>query len=358
MYSTVSVIIDTDVDGTMQMQFSHDGSDWDRVKQIDMDTEIGEGSAHSLAVVGKYFRVVYINGSTAQSHFHLQTIFHGSKSPFLVSSPLQVVSRIDDVQLTRVFNEVAVDMAHSLYADRFVVQKFGGNDDVGTGAFEDVWANGGVKAWPTSAETVRIAAGGDVNDTAAGSGAQSVVVEGLDGNWDRASETLATNGASASSATSTTFSRVHRAYVGMSGTYGGVNAAAIIVENTSSAQVLANIPTGLGQTSQSHYSVPAGFSCYVMRYETEVDAVKPAEVRLWRRPNGDDVATPFSGARVVNRDSSATGYNNIEFRSPIFLAEKTDIWVSALASSGGGATNVQSTYDLWCMKNATPTVPQ
>jgi len=98
------------------------------------------------------------------------------------------------------------------------VHKFGRNPSVSTNtAPEDVWAAGGLMVWPTQASTLTIVSD-SANDSAAGSGAQQIRVEGLDENFDEIYELVELNGLT-SVATLHTFFRVDRAYVTRVGTY-------------------------------------------------------------------------------------------------------------------------------------------
>ncbi len=103
------------------------------------------------------------------------------------------------------------------------IVKFGTNESVGT-TFAHIWPLGGIYNWPSVATTVRVASGGSSNDAALGSGARTIVVDGLDENFDIATEEITLAGSSASVSTTTTFIRVHRAFVTEVGSYGGVNA--------------------------------------------------------------------------------------------------------------------------------------
>ncbi len=357
-FASVFVTIETDQDCTLQMQFSEDGTNFDRVKQIDIDQTIGSGSVHGLGIVTHYFRVRVINGSTNQGALRIQQSFHESRSPFLVSSPNQTISRVNDVQLTRTTNDPYLDVSAGLFADRFTVHKFGDNSDVGTASFEDIWDAGGTYTWPTAAETVRVRSGGNTNDTAAGTGAQKIIVQGLDTNFDPVEEEITLAGSSASSSTTATFRRVYRAYVTDSGAYGGNNTGDILIENTSTNQLLADIQAGKGQTEMSMYTVPAGHKAYLRRVTMEVEASKPAEVRFWQRQNADDVTTPFTAPRIVHDTLALEGTENIEFAVFPEFPEKTDLWMDAIASSGGGATQVDIAYDLVVVKSLTPVTPQ
>lgn len=68
-------------------------------------------------------------------------------------------------------------------------RKFGDNPAVGT-TYEIIESGGGVYPWPTSAQPVRIRAGGNAADTAGGAGARSILVTGLDENTPHANQTV------------------------------------------------------------------------------------------------------------------------------------------------------------------------
>ena len=229
-------------------------------------------------------------------------------------------------------------------------RKFGANPSIGT-TEEDLWANGGTYSWPTTCETVRIKSGGNVNDTAAGTGARSVFVFGLGDDWTLVSasgEELATAGASASSATSSCYRRVFRAYVGDAGTYTGSNTGAMVIENTTSAQVLANIAAGVGQSQLTMYTVPSGKTAYLHRIFANVSGNKPVTLYFWQRQNADDVSSPFQGKRLVRPIYSTEGPQEYGVSFAAF-PEKTDLWWSGAADSGTSAADVG--YDLTLVDN-------
>ena len=166
------------------------------------------------------------------------------------------------------------------------------------------------------ATTLRIKAGGNTNDAAAGSGARGITLEGLDENFAFASETIATNGASASSATTTTFTRLFRAYVSASGTYAtssaGSAAAEIEIENGSGGTTWGFIPypTSAFPESQSSigaYSIPAGKSAYVFLDDITVDSGKTADVIFFSREGADETSAPYSPMRAKSVLTGLTG---------------------------------------------------
>ncbi len=70
--------------------------------------------------------------------------------------------------------------------------KFGHNGDVGS-TWETLWDEGGIYVYPTTAITLQISSG-DTDDTSAGVGAQTVKIEGLDGDRRPLTEIISMNG--------------------------------------------------------------------------------------------------------------------------------------------------------------------
>ncbi len=248
------------------------------------------------------------------------------------------------------------DIARGLVGDMFSVRRSGVNLDVGTGAYEDVWYNGGAYNWLTTADNLRIAAGGDPNDDAAGTGARSVTITYLNSNWDIVTETLATAGASASGQTSQTAIRLLFCKCDV-GVYTGTNAGDIVIETVGGLTV-GNIRAGNNITQLSMYTIPAGHTGYVQRFSVEVQANKSAEVRFRRREGADIVAAPFTGSDALHVSLDATSeFEHVFFAYPK-VPEKTDIWFDAIASSAGGSTAVNVSYDLVVVKGDGATPPQ
>ena len=254
--------------------------------------------------------------------------------------PLNPVTVVSDTSNTDVF----LDEALGLATGRIPVDKFGRNADVAAATEEDIWAAGGLYNWLTSASAVRIKAGGNAADTSDGNGARKVLVFGLDENWALANEELTLAGASASSATTTTFSRVFRAYVSETGTYTGNNTGDVDIETTGGTLV-ARIGAGIGQSQLALYTVPAGYNAYIRQFTATVDGSKASSVSLWRRQSADTVSAPFTAKRLVHVFAELSG-NAVEdfksYRGP--FPAMTDIWVSAVGATGGNA--VSASFDL------------
>lgn len=76
-YVSVHVSVFADVAGTLSMQFSADGTNWDITQTY---TVLGGGGRYfSAPIKAQFYRTVYTNGSSAQSAFRLQTRYHNTQ---------------------------------------------------------------------------------------------------------------------------------------------------------------------------------------------------------------------------------------------------------------------------------------
>lgn len=241
-------------------------------------------------------------------------------------------------------NEEAMNISLGRVTGISAVHKFGVNLAVGT-TREDIWSLGGIYPWLQTERPVRIKAGGNAADTAAGNGARSVIVEGLDENWEVATETLVTAGASVSAATTTTFRRIIRAYVSTSGTYTGANTGAIIIESTAPND-LAEIQAGYGQTQMTMFTVPADKKALIYLPSITISAVQTGNARLLQRRNADIVAAPFTSPRIISEVNGFTGSREHLGGFPILLPEKTDVWADGASVASTASITVEYSIAL------------
>lgn len=157
----------------------------------------------------------------------------------------------------------AVTIAAGLKPGYSSLIKFGRCPATTGGAWDLVWPDGGSKTRPTTAQRVRIRAGGNAADDAAGTGARAVLVSGLNGNYEETSEVLATAGASASDWSTNTYIRMNRGFVTSVGS-GGENAGAIYIEEEGGSATQVHIQAGEGQSQQLSYTVPAAKYAFIL----------------------------------------------------------------------------------------------
>lgn len=225
-----------------------------------------------------------------------------------------------------------LDVAEGKIPSLSIVSKFGINKAIGT-TEEDIWAPGGLLTYLTTAATVEVVSS-DANDTAAGTGAREVTVFGLDENWNEASETIATAGTSASSATTTTFIRVYRVTVSEIGAYGGTNAGNLIVRVSGGGSTQGYILADKGQSQGVHYTIPRGHKAYIIAMHATIDTSKSVSFNIYKRGRANDISAPFSSWGVLFEGVGLEGSNPLNPAAPLFIDEYTDIRVAGSVVSG------------------------
>jgi len=134
------------------------------------------------------------------------------------------------------------------------VFKFGYNDDVDTGTVpEEVWGPGGIITWP-NAQAVPSIVSDDAADAAAGAGAQTLFIQGVNDQFDFTFETLALNGLTPV-APANEYLFIDRMFVASHGADPGVSNVGTITA-TIGGLVVAQIEAGAGQTLGALYTVP------------------------------------------------------------------------------------------------------
>lgn len=232
-----------------------------------------------------------------------------------------------------------IEVAKGNVAGHSLVHKYGKNPSVAAGTEEDILQVAANFNWLQAATPVRIKAGGSVNDVAGGSGALAIVVYGIDDSGMLANETIATAGASATVATSTSFWRVFRAVVSEVGAYGGDNDGNIVIENSAGGTDLIQITAGEGQSQFGAYSIPTGKTGYFMGLEAQVDTGNnEATLSIYTRDDFNDVSAPMKARRLRNEFPGISGLFSFRPKSPsMSLPGYSDIWIAATAGSGTAA---------------------
>ena len=201
--------------------------------------------------------------------------------------------------------------------------KFGENLDV-DGSMETIWDGGGLYTYLTSAGVLTVTST-DGDDAAAGTGARTVTVEGLDANYNQVSETLTVGGG----AGSVEFFRVFRAFVATSGSSGTNEGTISIAQGATTLAQIRTVGTpsltGLGQTFMSIYTVPAGYTGYIFDWNVST-AKADGDVFLVKRGHNDN-------GTWRSQDVMHTNQNDVErtYKFPLKIEEKADIEVRALS---------------------------
>jgi len=217
-----------------------------------------------------------------------------------------------------------------------MVNKFGYNDSIGSGAFETIWETGNNYSWQSTAVTVDVVSD-NVNDDVAGTGARTLRIQGLDGSYNLAEETVDMDGTTTVTTTQT-FLRVFRMSVETAGSSGN-NEGTITVTYTGGSDVAATISAGNGQTLMALYTIPAGYTGYLLSMNISSGKDQEMDFKFIQRDNGVANAA-FQTKQFLNVRG---GQTTVIFNAINVIPQKSDIYVSGKASSTSSSS---ASFDL------------
>jgi hypothetical protein len=102
-YNTVAVNITSDQAGTISLQMSPDGSNWNELDANTYNPTLDSGGTFSVIspLRVRYFRVVYVNGGVAQTYFRLQTLYKSTSMTGDVLEGNDQITGSNHAQITR-----------------------------------------------------------------------------------------------------------------------------------------------------------------------------------------------------------------------------------------------------------------
>jgi hypothetical protein len=244
------------------------------------------------------------------------------------------------------FEPFGLQVARGQIQGHTAVSVFGYNPDVDTSE-ETVWPDGGTIPHPTTASVLSISSS-SANDTSAGTGARTVYVEGLDGDYNVVSETVILNGQTAVS-TVEEYLYVNAFYVITAGS-GGQNAGNI---NAGTGTVTAGVPAvlydiiaaGYNNRTTGHYCVPAGYTAYMVEgLFSSGQASGTTSVTGFLKQHGPDGILRVGAVATVNNSAAV-----FMFEMPYAVPEKNCIGATAIGAAANNA--VSSFFNLVLIKN-------
>lgn len=228
------------------------------------------------------------------------------------------------------------------------VTVFGFNPDVDQTEVT-VWPYTGLISHPAAALAMKVSSS-NAADTSAGTGARTVLIQGLDADYNEISEVVTLNGQTAVT-TANSYLRINYATVATAGS--GQSAAGDIYIGTGT--VTAGVPATVydlikfnyNDVVTGHYTVPAGHTAYLVQglFSTgQASGSTQVQGRLLT-----------AGADGIRRTAAVTTLNNgvadYAFEFPIAIPEKTDIEATAIGSASNNACS--SMFILVLIKNST-----
>ncbi len=284
-YASVVVAVKTDQAGTLYIEFSPDGTNWD--SSLSFAVSAGTNEVHRLSVTRKYCRVRFTNTSASnQTYFRLST-FAGSQ--ILLTSALNSTIQDDADTLVVRTLDFNLDVAKGRFQNHGNTIKDGLNLDIDSGTTpEDIVNQGGTySGFPTSAVAGEIVVAGA--DT--GTVYYSYMATATDTDYTFA--TKAITGAATYSLGHNIY-RCNFAYFVSSSTT-AFNAGDITVQGTGGTNVFAVIGAGYSQSYCAAYTVPYQSSIYLDRISGNMrgSATGSLDGFFWYRPNGESPRLRF-----------------------------------------------------------------
>lgn len=243
--------------------------------------------------------------------------------------------RVRALELNEVsdMNDFLLEVAKGKVPGHSVMRKFGDNSDVGT-SYENIWPLGNSPAvlWRTSSAALSVAST-SASDAAAGVGARSVEVSGIDGNGAAATVTAILSGTTPVSCG--TWRRVNRIRVASAGT-SNANVGNIYV---GSGAFAAGVPAlidsymeaGDGSTLQLFYTVPDGYTLFVYMLNYFCDASKGWDINVKVRMDGGNFGNVVYIGQRSHLYQAGESYN---YNVPIRVEAMDDFWVEAKCDIG------------------------
>ena len=245
-----------------------------------------------------------------------------------------------------------LQVARGHVAWHYPLFKFGNNPVVGD-SLETIWSEGGLYSYLTAATVLKVSSS-STDDTSAGTGARTVQLYGLDGDYNEINEVVTLNGQTAVNTTQS-FLRIYRLVVRSAGT--GEQNAGIIYAGTGTvtsgvpANVYASINgiTGSNQSLMALWTVPAGYTAYILQYDvsngTTSNTPAVCKLILSIRPFGEvfqskDVKSLTTGMHVEET-----------FSLPQKVTEKSDIEVRAISSSNSVSFDISAAFEIVYIQN-------
>ena len=242
--SLLTVDLKSDVDLTLTIQYSVNGTD--------IDSSLTYYYRPSFIFPPKllknarpYVKVAVTNGSGGDSSLMRLNSYISSGEPIL-NIPLDSTMSKDYGALATRPSDYHSEVATNRRQGATLWNKFGYNADIDIGT-EVLASWGGTFQYLTAGETIDIVSTSTADDDGS-TGVNSIVVYGVDENWNSATEVIAMNGTTTVTTTSSWIG-INRVAVFLAGS-GKTNAGTINVTASSSGYQMAQMPVGEGVTQQ------------------------------------------------------------------------------------------------------------
>jgi len=213
-----------------------------------------------------------------------------------------------------------------------IMSKFGQNDDLGTGAYEDVWDGGDSYTYPADATadiTELVSTEADTVD---------IEIQGLSVDGTLTVQTKTLTGTTPVTLTTALWRAFRLKNMGATTLAGDVT-----LENTGNTVEYAKIVAGNNQTLMALYTIPLGKTGYMVQGTNSIAGTNRTYAvsgKMWMRPYGG----VWQLKKTFGLQSDGTSYLVMPWPLPGKIPAKTDIRVEAISSAAGGVIN--TTFEI------------
>ena len=254
------------------------------------------------------------------------------------------------------FFDFFLEVSKGLAPDHIAVNKYGRNIDIDTGSTPElIWPPGGTYEFLTTASRIRVQSTSAQDTYNTGTGGHTVVVEGLDENFNQISETINLTGVAANTS-ALEYLRINRAYVNLAGSTEVNQGRLDFIDAATGAVTMAHIDAGKSQTEQCQYTIPAGYKGYLLDFSGSIlksGSNRNATLELvFREPGskGDETFVKKSKQQLAIESSGSTSFSKF-YALPLTIPEKTDVYVQCINVSANN-TEIFANLGIIIQKDA------
>lgn len=197
---------------------------------------------------------------------------------------------------------------------------------------ETVWGGSGEASFP-SGQILLTITGASAQDSAAGTGIQTLLIEGLDGAFNPRTETVTMNGTGGVT-TTLGFFRINRLVAQTVGSNGAA-VGDIVVQNTAKTQSYTYLSAGDTVSNTAHFTVPVGKTWYLQNVIVSSDSDATVQVDFEAMGAFDSVW--LTQSRILTSGSRTF---NVEFKHNFAVSAGTDFRARSVKTTGGTDANV------------------
>lgn len=236
--------------------------------------------------------------------------------------------------------------AHNYYPQRTFGFALGKNNNVNN-VRTDLWTGPTITyVFPAAAQQMQIVST-SANDTAAGTGVRTIIMDYLDGSYNPQQAIITLNGTTPVTTVATNILRINGFHATSVGS-GGFAAGNISLTNIGATITYAYIETGFNSARQAIFTIPAGKTGYLSHWQGSSGTASGTHFTRISilATSHEGVAT---GGAFITQDEQGTLNNGGSATMPIPIAfpAQTDIKMSAISDAANAGAQVMGAMFGW-----------